>query len=54
MAKEFVKYSPKGRFDADVLVNHAKFGDGFVVRVIDASKIEVMFCDGSRVLAQGL
>jgi len=54
MADEFVRYSPKGRFDTNALVSHLKFGDGFVVRVIDAAKIEVMFRDGPRVLAQGL
>ena len=51
---EFTKYSPKGNFDLDMLVTHFKFGDGFVVRVIDAGKIEVMFRDGPRVLAQGI
>lgn len=54
MADEFSKYSPKGTFAEDDLVHHAKFGDGYVVRVIDAHKIEVMFQDGPRVLAQGL
>lgn len=52
MADEFVKYTPKGSFEADALVHHFKFGDGYVVRVIDANKIEVMFQDGPRVLAQ--
>ena len=52
MADEFVKYTPKGSFEADALVHHFKFGDGYVVRVIDANKIEVMFRDGPRVLAQ--
>ena len=54
MTDDFVKYSPQGQFQADALVSHFKFGDGFVVRVIDASKIEVMFRDGPKVLAQGL
>ena len=54
MADEFTKYSPKGKFDTDDLVHHFKFGDGYVVRVIEGNKIEVMFQDGPRVLAQGL
>jgi hypothetical protein len=54
MADEFVKYSPKGSFEADSLVHHFKFGDGYVVRVIDANKIEVMFQDGPKVLAQAI
>ena len=54
MADDFVKYSPKSTFELDALVKHFKFGDGYVTRVIDAKKIEVMFRDGPRVLAQGL
>ena len=38
----------------DQLLRHAKFGDGFVSRVIDAGKIEVVFRDGARTLAHGL
>lgn len=54
MASDFSKYTPKGTFDTDDLLHHAKFGDGFVVRVIEGNKIEVMFQDGPRVLAMGL
>jgi len=54
MADEFTKYTPRGSFDTDDLLHHAKFGDGFVVRVIEGNKIEVMFQDGSRILAMGL
>jgi hypothetical protein len=54
MADDFVKYSPKATFALDDLVKHFKFGDGYVVRVIDVKKIEVMFRDGPRVLAQGI
>lgn len=54
MADEFTKYTPKGSFEEDDLVRHFKFGDGYVVRVIDPNKIEVMFQSGPRVLAQGL
>ena len=54
MSDEFTKYSPKASFEADDLVHHFKFGDGYVVRVIDPNKIEVMFQNGPRVLAQGL
>jgi len=51
---DFVKYTPKGSFKEDDLVQHFKFGDGFVMRVIDSGKIEVLFRDGPRILAQGL
>jgi hypothetical protein len=51
---DFHKYSPKFSFKEQDLVQHFKFGDGFVLRVIDAKKIEVLFRDGPRVLAQRL
>ncbi|HEY4120222.1 MAG TPA: hypothetical protein VGM56_20295 [Byssovorax sp.] len=35
------------------LVRHSKFGDGFVVRVIDRGKIEILFQDGPRTMAHG-
>lgn len=54
-ASEFRRYDPRQRFTEGDLVRHAKFGDGLVVRVIDAAKIEVLFKDGdSKTLAQGL
>lgn len=50
----FKPYRPTAVFAAGDVVHHAKFGDGWVVRVIDASKIEIMFADAPRTLAQGL
>jgi hypothetical protein len=50
----FTTYNPKTLFAHDQLVRHPKFGDGYVTRVIDAGKIEVMFRDGPRTLAHGL
>ncbi len=50
----FVAYSPHSKFAQDQLLRHAKFGDGFVARVIDTGKIEVVFRDGPRTLAHGL
>jgi len=54
MASEFRKYTPKDRFAEGELVRHAKFGDGVVLRVIDAAKIEVLFREDAKTLAQGL
>lgn len=54
MADEFIKYSPQGQYEEGVLVHHTKFGDGYVLRVIDAKKVEIMFRHESKVLAQGL
>ena len=35
-------------------VRHSKFGDGVVTRVIDAHKVEVLFKDEPKTLAQGM
>jgi hypothetical protein len=53
-ASAFAQYSPRGSFHPDQLLRHPRFGDGFVARVIDPGKIEVVFSDGPRTLAQGL
>jgi hypothetical protein len=34
------------------LVRHTKFGDGVIATIIDAGKVEVLFRDGPRTLAQ--
>ena len=36
------------------LLRHKKFGDGVVTRVIDAHKVEVLFRDEAKTLAQGM
>lgn len=53
-AHAFTLYSPRQTFKDGDLMRHAKFGDGFVLRVIDAAKIEVLFRDGPRTLAHAL
>lgn len=35
------------------LIRHPKFGDGVVQRVLDAGKVEILFKDGPRTMAQG-
>ncbi|AKT40963.1 hypothetical protein [Chondromyces crocatus] len=35
------------------LVRHSKFGDGVVARVLDPTKVEILFNDGIKVMAQG-
>lgn len=35
------------------LVKHSKFGDGVIARIIDRGKVEVLFQEGSKTLAQG-
>lgn len=49
----FKGYSIKQSFSDGELIRHSKFGDGVVARVIDATKVEVLFEDGPRTMAQG-
>jgi hypothetical protein len=51
---EFKAYSVGANFREGDLLRHKKFGDGLVTRVIDASKVEVLFRDEVRTLAQGM
>lgn len=50
----FRAYRPSQTFGSTDLIRHAKFGDGYIVRIIDRQKVEVMFKDGPRTLAQAL
>ena len=54
LVSDFLKYNVKGTFQVGDLVKHSKFGDGVVTRVIDAHKIEILFRDEPRTLAQAL
>jgi hypothetical protein len=50
----FKAYRASQTFNQGELVRHGKFGDGYIARVIDKQKVEVMFKDGPRTLAQAL
>ena len=50
----FKSYRASLTFSMGELIRHGKFGDGYIVRVIDRQKVEVMFKDGPRTLAQSL
>lgn len=52
--RDFRPYRVSETFAEGDLVKHSKFGDGVVTRVLDASKIEILFKDEPRTLAQGL
>jgi hypothetical protein len=52
--REFKSYTVGETFAEGDLVRHKKFGDGVVSRVIDAHKVEVLFRDEARTLAQGM
>ena len=51
---EFKAYRVSSMFEEGELLKHSKFGDGVVTRIIDGRKIEVLFKDEARTLAQGL
>lgn len=50
----FKPYRATQTFEHGELIRHFKFGDGYILRVIDKQKVEVMFKDGPRTLAQAL
>jgi len=52
-AAEALPYRTTQTFVAGQIVEHAKFGKGVVLRV-DGAKIEVIFKDGTRLLAHGM
>ncbi len=51
---EFKAYDVGASFALGDLVRHKKFGDGVVTRVIDGHKVEVLFRDEARTLAQAM
>jgi hypothetical protein len=51
---DFRLYKVSETFAEGDLVRHTKFGDGVVTRILDQKKVEVLFKDDARTLAQGL
>ncbi|MGH7285830.1 MAG: hypothetical protein ACRELY_30290 [Polyangiaceae bacterium] len=51
---DFKRYSTAFVYDEGSLIHHSKFGDGVVTRVLDAKKVEILFRDGHKTLAQGM
>jgi hypothetical protein len=51
---EFVSYEVGKSYKEGDLLRHKKFGDGLVTRVIDAHKVEVLFKDEAKTLAQAM
>ena len=54
LVTDFIKYNVKTSFKVGDLVKHPKFGDGVVTTIIDAHKVEILFRDEPRKLAQAL
>lgn len=51
---DFRPYRVSETFAEGDLIKHSKFGDGVVMRVVDPRKVEILFKDDARTLAQGL
>ena len=51
---DFRAYRISERWTEGELVRHSKFGDGVITRILDAAKVEVLFKDGPKTLAQGI
>jgi hypothetical protein len=51
---DFRSYRVDQTFAEGDLIRHKKFGDGVVTRILDPRKIEILFKDEPRTLAQGL
>lgn len=47
-----IKYSIKGNFEKDDIIDHSKFGIGVVLSIIKINKAEVLFKDGLKLLIQ--
>ena len=51
-AENPVEYAMKSNFDANDVIDHAKFGVGVVVDIVDTSKVSVVFEEGEKTLVQ--
>ncbi|AKV02542.1 hypothetical protein AKJ09_09205 [Labilithrix luteola] len=52
--RDFRQYRVSEIFNEGDLVKHSKFGEGVVTRILDQRKVEILFKDEPRTLAQGL
>ena len=46
------EYSIQQTYETNQIINHAKFGKGVVVKIIDDKKVDIVFEDGIRTMAQ--
>jgi hypothetical protein len=51
---DFLPYSIHRTFEVGQLVNHPKFGEGYVKEALTAQKLCVLFRDGPRTLVHGV
>ena len=50
----FERYAMDKTFQPGQLIQHKKFGEGYVIDVMDGGKVNIMFRDGVKTLAHGL
>jgi hypothetical protein len=48
----FTRYAMTRTYNLGELVNHPKFGDGYVLEIVDPKKVTIQFRDGQKTLAQ--
>ncbi len=46
------EYSIQQTYETNQIIKHAKFGKGVVVKIIDDKKVDIVFEDGIRTMAQ--
>jgi hypothetical protein len=46
------EYSIQQTYETNQIINHTKFGKGVVVKIIDDKKVDIVFEDGIRTMAQ--
>ncbi len=51
-AEKPIEYAMNSSYDANDVIQHAKFGVGVVVDVVDPSKVSVVFEEGEKTLVQ--
>lgn len=52
-ATAFTRFTVNAKFRPDQLVTHKKFGEGYVVELLEDDKLTIMFADGAKTLVHG-
>jgi hypothetical protein len=52
--EQAVKYTPQGTYEIGQLLQHARFGSGEVIEILDSRHLTVQFADQAKTLIQGL
>jgi hypothetical protein len=52
-ANAFIRFSMQRTYRPGDLIIHSKFGEGYVLDVLEDGKVSIMFRDGAKTLAHG-